>query len=176
MNENYEIANPPDAVGTSVVGDVLADRRIRRARVPPGHPMATETRGFSDPIPSRVSAARGREARRRAGVANKRGRYPEFTEEDQELLAGPEPPGGPGRPERAPVRGRKEGGGARRAPDREPRDHGDPRPRQGDAEDRQRDLASRSLTTVRDRDLSTTGSLSWARFPARRRSTAGTRS
>ncbi len=86
INENYEIANPPDAVGTSVVGDVLADRRIRRAMVPPGHPTATETEGF--PIRS-LLAFPLLEDEKPVGVlvlANKRGRYPEFTEEDQELL------------------------------------------------------------------------------------------
>ncbi len=86
INENYEVENPPDAVGSSVVGDVLADRRIRRTLVSPGDAAATETEGFA--IRS-LLAFPLLEDERLVGVlvlANKRGRYPEFTEEDQELL------------------------------------------------------------------------------------------
>lgn len=86
INENYEVENPPDAVGISVVGDVLADRTIRRTLVSPEDPAASESEGFT--IRS-LLAFPLLEDERPVGVlvlANKRGRHPEFTEEDQELL------------------------------------------------------------------------------------------
>ena len=54
--------------------------------------------------------------------------------------------------QRPPVRGREEGRGARRAPDREPRDHGDAGPRQGHEHDRERDGGPHPLRPLRDRD------------------------
>jgi RND family efflux transporter MFP subunit len=87
LNENYEVENPPDAVGASIVGDLLAERRVvRRAGIPDGDPLASESPGY--PIRS-VLAFPLLEDEKLIGalvLANKRGRHPEFTEEDQELL------------------------------------------------------------------------------------------
>jgi RND family efflux transporter MFP subunit len=87
VNENYEVEHPPVAVGSSIVGDVLADRRIvRRAAIPEADPLAKENDGY--PIRS-ILAFPLLEEELPVGVlvlANKRGRHPEFTEEDQELL------------------------------------------------------------------------------------------
>jgi RND family efflux transporter MFP subunit len=84
INENYEIENPPDEVGSSIVGDVLADRRIRRGLV------ASDDAAPGDGYQIRsILAFPLLEDERPVGVlvlANKRGRFPEFTEEDQELL------------------------------------------------------------------------------------------
>jgi GAF domain-containing protein/biotin carboxyl carrier protein len=87
VNENYEVTNPPHAVGSSIVGDLLADRRIiRRGGIPDGDPLAKESDGY--PIRS-VLAFPLLEDEKPIGalvLVNKRGRHPEFTEEDQELL------------------------------------------------------------------------------------------
>jgi GAF domain-containing protein/biotin carboxyl carrier protein len=87
VNENYEIENPPEAVGSSIVGDMLAERKVvRRAGIPDEDALARENAGY--PIRS-VLAFPLLEEDRPIGVlvlANKRGRHPEFTEQDQELL------------------------------------------------------------------------------------------
>jgi GAF domain-containing protein/biotin carboxyl carrier protein len=87
VNDNYEVSNPPDAVGSSIVGDLLAERRvIRRAGISDEDPLAKENDGY--PIRS-VLAFPLLEEEKPIGalvLANKRGRHPEFTEEDQELL------------------------------------------------------------------------------------------
>ena len=87
LNENYEISDPPDAVGTSIVGDLLAERRpIRRAGIADPDPLAKENERY--PIRS-VLAFPLLEDEKPVGalvLANKRGRHPEFTEEDQELV------------------------------------------------------------------------------------------
>lgn len=87
VNENYEVQNAPDVVGISIVGDMLAERQIvRRAGIGDTDRLATE----SDDYPIRsVLAFPLLEEKKPVGaliLANKRGRYPEFTEEDQELL------------------------------------------------------------------------------------------
>lgn len=87
VNENYEVENPPEAVGSSIVGDVLADRRIvRRSAIPDSDMIAKENDGY--PIRS-VLAFPLLEEELPVGalvLVNKRGRHPAFTEEDQELL------------------------------------------------------------------------------------------
>ncbi len=87
VNENYEVENAPDAVGSSIVGDLLAERRVLRgAKIPEDHPLAGENEGY--PIRS-VLAFPLLEDDKPVGalvLANKRGRHPEFTAEDQELL------------------------------------------------------------------------------------------
>ena len=87
VSDNYEVENPPDAVGASIVGDVLADQSVvRRNRIPEGDPVFTETPAF--PMRS-VLALPLIEEGVPMGVlvlANKRGRLPEFTPEDEELL------------------------------------------------------------------------------------------
>jgi RND family efflux transporter MFP subunit len=88
VNENYDVQNPPPAVGTSVAGDVLADQRtIRRNSIPPGDPSALEENGFA--VRSLLAVAL-LEDDRPVGVlilVNKRGRHPEFSPEDEELIA-----------------------------------------------------------------------------------------
>lgn len=87
VNENYDIENPPDAVGASIVGDLLVAQRVLRDNtVAPGTGLATENAGY--PVGS-VLALPLVEEQRPVGVlvlANKRGRNPVFTAEDQELL------------------------------------------------------------------------------------------
>jgi len=87
VNENYEVENPPDAVGASLVGDVIADQKIlRRNRIPETDPLSAESPNY--PIRS-VLALPLLEENVSVGalvMANKRGRHPEFTPEDEELL------------------------------------------------------------------------------------------
>ncbi len=87
VNENYEVENAPDAVGGSLVGDVLADQKIiRRNRIPDADPLSSESPTYR--IRS-VLALPLIEESVPVGVlvmANKRGRNPEFTPEDEELL------------------------------------------------------------------------------------------
>jgi RND family efflux transporter MFP subunit len=87
VNENYEVGNAPAGVGSSIVGDLLAEGRIlRRAGIPDDDPLATENERY--PIRSILAFPLLEETRPVGGLvlANKRGRHPEFTEEDQELL------------------------------------------------------------------------------------------
>ena len=87
VNENYEVENAPAGVGSSIVGDLLAEGRIlRRAAIPDDDPLATENEGY--PIRSILAFPLLEETKPVGGLvlANKRGRHPEFTEEDQELL------------------------------------------------------------------------------------------
>ena len=87
VNENYSVENPPAAVGASSAGDVLADRRVIRLNgIAPDDPMASEENGF--PVRSLLAVAL-LEEERPVGVltlANKRGRHPEFSAEDEELI------------------------------------------------------------------------------------------
>jgi RND family efflux transporter MFP subunit len=87
VNENYDVEAPPDAVGASVIGDVVTGKAIvRRNDIPEDDPAATEESGY------RVSALLAAplvdedETEGAIVVTNKRGRRPEFTEEDEELL------------------------------------------------------------------------------------------
>lgn len=87
VNENYDVENPPDAVGGSIVGDLLAAQRtLRDNNVAPDTPLATENEGY--PIRSALAFPLVEEGKP-VGVlvlVNKRGRHAEFTPEDQELL------------------------------------------------------------------------------------------
>jgi len=87
VNENYVVEDPPPAVGASSAGDVLADRRaIRLNGIPPDHPAASEENGF---VVRSLLAVALLEDERPVGVltlANKRGRHPEFSAEDEELI------------------------------------------------------------------------------------------
>ncbi len=88
VNGNYDVASPPAFVGGPLVGDVLADRvGIRKNGLAADDPLrsadpAYETRSVlavplvEDDAPVGVLVA-----------ANKRGRHPEFTAADEELLA-----------------------------------------------------------------------------------------
>jgi GAF domain-containing protein/multidrug resistance efflux pump len=87
VNENYDVGNVPDAVGRSIVGDLLAEHRVgRRNAIPPEDPLARENEGY--PIRS-VLALPLLEEEKPVGalvLVNKRGRHPEFTSDDEELL------------------------------------------------------------------------------------------
>src|SRR5438105_11046709 len=87
VNENYEVENAPDAVGGSLVGDLLADQEIvRRNRIPETDPLSTDSPNY--PVRS-VLALPLLEDNVPVGalvMENKRGKHPEFTPEDEELL------------------------------------------------------------------------------------------
>jgi RND family efflux transporter MFP subunit len=87
LNENYDVENVPEAVGASLVGDVIADQKIlRRNRIPETDPLSGEIPNY--PIRS-VLALPLLEENVSVGalvLANKRGRHPEFTPEDEELV------------------------------------------------------------------------------------------
>ncbi len=87
VNENYDVDNAPASVGASLVGDVLADQTIvRRNRLPETDPLSSENPGY---IVRSVMALPLVEEGSVVGalvLTNKRGRHPEFTAEDEELL------------------------------------------------------------------------------------------
>lgn len=87
VNENYEVENAPDAVGSSIVGDLLvAQKVIRDNKLPESFPLAIENEKY--PIRT-VLAFPLLEENKPVGVlvlVNKRGKVPQFTAEDQELL------------------------------------------------------------------------------------------
>ena len=87
--------HPPDAVGGH-------GRRRRRGRPggdpaqphPADRPGGHGERGLPHPVdPGRARSSRTRSPIGALVLANKRGRHPEFSAEDEELLAGPLPPG-----------------------------------------------------------------------------------
>ena len=87
VNENYDIENPPDAVGGSIVGDLLvAQKTLRDNRVAPDIPLATENEGYL--VRSALAFPLVEEGKPVGALVlvNKRGRQAEFTPEDQELL------------------------------------------------------------------------------------------
>jgi Membrane-fusion protein len=87
VNENYDVGNTPDAVGGSIVGDLLAEQKVaRRNAIPPEDPLARENEGY--PVRS-VLALPLLEEEKPVGalvLVNKRGRHPEFTSDDEEVL------------------------------------------------------------------------------------------
>jgi RND family efflux transporter MFP subunit len=86
-NENYEVENPPAAVGGPIVGDLVADREtVVRSEIPDGDPLRSENPTYEL---RNVMAIPLIEEDAPVGVlvlANKRGRHPEFSPEDAELL------------------------------------------------------------------------------------------
>src|ERR1700674_3481595 len=87
VNESYDILEPPGAVGASVVGDVVADRSgVRRNRIPAGDPAGGGNPEY--PVRSLLAVPLIEEEIPIGAlvVVNKRGRIPEFSTEDQELL------------------------------------------------------------------------------------------
>ena len=87
VNENYEIENAPGAVGSTIVGDLIAENSIlRRNRIPSDDSLAMEDAAY--PIRS-VLALPLIEDDSPVGalvLVNKRGRHLEFSPEDEELL------------------------------------------------------------------------------------------
>ena len=88
VNENYEVANPPDAVGASVVGDLLAEREtIRRSHIPDDDPVSQEQPGYPIRSVLGIPLIEDDVVVGALVLTNKRGRSPEFSPEDEELLA-----------------------------------------------------------------------------------------
>lgn len=88
LNENYDVEAAPDAVGASLVGDVMAEQEpLRKNKIPESDPLATEIEGY--PIRSILAVPLSEDDVPIGALvlANKRGRHPEFSAEDEELLA-----------------------------------------------------------------------------------------
>ncbi len=87
VNENYDVESPPEAVGGSIVGDVIAEQSaLRRNRIPESDPVASETPGYPIRAVIAVPLLEEETAIGALVLANKRGRHPEFSAEDEELL------------------------------------------------------------------------------------------
>ncbi len=87
VNENYELETPPEAVGASFVGDIIADQApLRRNRIAETDPVASENAGYT--IRSLLAVPLVEDELTIGGLVltNKRGRHPEFSAEDEELL------------------------------------------------------------------------------------------
>ena len=86
VNENYDV-QAPEAVGMTVVGDVIADQAaIRRNRIPESDPMYSESEGFAIHSFLAVPLVEDEASVGALVLVNKRGRHPEFSAEDEELL------------------------------------------------------------------------------------------
>ncbi len=86
VNENYDV-EAPAAVGASAIGDVVADQAaVRRNRIPESDPIATENEGYTVKSILVVPLIEDEVCVGALALANKRGRHPEFSAEDEELL------------------------------------------------------------------------------------------
>jgi len=87
INENYDVDAPPEAVGSSIVGDVLANQtNLRRNRIPETDSLASENEGYAIKSILAVPLVEEEAPVGALVLANKRGRHPEFSAEDEELL------------------------------------------------------------------------------------------
>src|SRR5262245_6464291 len=87
VNENYDVSPAPEAVGAPVVGDVIADQStLRRNRIPAGDPAAEEESGYRVQSVMAAALVEDEVSVGALVLANKRGRHPEFSAEDEELL------------------------------------------------------------------------------------------
>jgi RND family efflux transporter MFP subunit len=87
VNENYDVEKPPDAVGGSIVGNLLVSKRvIRDNAVSPQGGLATENEGYTIRSVLAFALIEDEKPVGALVLVNKRGRIPEFTAEDQELL------------------------------------------------------------------------------------------
>jgi RND family efflux transporter MFP subunit len=87
VNANYDVSSPPDAVGGSLVGDLLGEPDpIRRNAIPEDDPIRTAEPGYA--IRSLLAAPLVEDDKVVGALvlANKRGRVPEFGDGDAELL------------------------------------------------------------------------------------------
>jgi RND family efflux transporter MFP subunit len=87
VNENYEVENAPDAVGSTIVGDLLAAGSAMRVnQIPAEDPIAREHPAY--PIRSLLALPLIEDDALLGALVlvNKRGRHPEFSPEDEELL------------------------------------------------------------------------------------------
>jgi RND family efflux transporter MFP subunit len=86
VNENYDVAAPA-AVGASFVGDVIADQAVlRRNRIPESDPVSGESEGFTIKSLLAMPLIEDEACVGALVLVNKRGRHPEFSAEDEELL------------------------------------------------------------------------------------------
>ncbi len=86
-NENYEVENAPDAVGSSIVGELLAQQKLLRDNnVGEGTPLATENEGYVIRSVLGIPLIEENKSIGALVLVNKRGRQPMFSPEDQELL------------------------------------------------------------------------------------------
>jgi len=87
VNETYDVTMPEDGVGASLVGDLLASREVVRRNDLPPDDLLSGDGGFpvrsilalpliEDDVPVGALV-----------IVNKRGRHPEFTAADEELIA-----------------------------------------------------------------------------------------
>ena len=87
VNGNYEVANPPESVGGTLVGDVLADRAIvRRNALADDDPLRHADPSYETRSVLAVPLAEDAAPVGVLVVVNRRGRRPEFTVADEELL------------------------------------------------------------------------------------------
>ncbi len=87
VNENYDVETPPESVGGDLVGDVIADQEpVRRNRIPETDPVSTENPLYPVRSALVVPLVEDELPIGALVVANKRGRHPEFSAEDEELL------------------------------------------------------------------------------------------
>src|SRR5262245_14376720 len=87
VNENYDVENPPDAVGSSIIGDVIANQKVILVnKVPKDVPLAAENDGHE--VRSLLAIPLTEDKKPVGGLilVNKRGRQPMFSAEDEELL------------------------------------------------------------------------------------------
>ena len=86
LNDNYDVENAPEAVGADVVGDVVADlTALRRNRIEPDESAGAEP-AYALKSLLAVPLVEDEIAMGALVLANKRGRHPEFSGEDEELL------------------------------------------------------------------------------------------
>jgi RND family efflux transporter MFP subunit len=86
VNENYEITQPPDSVGASIVGDAVGSREVAYENdLPPGHLLRAEG---TFPVNSYLTVPLLEEEETVGAIVivNKRGRRPRFAEADTLLL------------------------------------------------------------------------------------------
>ncbi len=87
VNENYDVDSPPDAVGSTFVGDAIADQSaVRRNQIPETDPVSTENPLYPVRSALCVPLVEDEVSLGALVVANKRGRHQEFSAEDEELL------------------------------------------------------------------------------------------
>jgi RND family efflux transporter MFP subunit len=87
VNENYDVENAPEHVGGAVVGDVVAGRTtILRNDLPEDDPVRTADETY--PVGSFLAAPLVEDETPVGAIVavNKRGRHPQFTSADEELL------------------------------------------------------------------------------------------
>ncbi len=88
VNGNYEVASPPDFVGGSLVGDVVVDREIvRRNALSDDDPLRHADPSYEIRSVLAVPLVENDAPIGVLVAANKRGRHPDFTAADEELLA-----------------------------------------------------------------------------------------